>query len=224
MDRAWRYVVVWDGWVRMFHWSVVLLIMLSYFTARAGNWKLHFFSGYSILALVLFRLAWGLFGSESARFGSFIRSPVRVYSYLRDMRTPGSDTHVTHNPAGAWMVVAMLVILLSQVGTGLIADPDDFVVRGPFARMVDSTISYSAYGLHARNFILLLTAIGLHVAAIIAYRVFKGHNLLVAMLTGRKKLPYDIAEPRATSMLRGAVIFAVIAGAVFALSRFGAAA
>jgi len=224
MDRAWRYVLVWDGWVRLFHWSVVVLLLLSWASAKSGNWKLHFFSGYTILALVLFRLAWGVFGSESARFVSFLRSPLQALTHLREVRNPGPDLHVTHNPAGAWMVVGLLCLLLAQVATGLIADPDDFVVRGPFARMVDAGTSYAAYGLHARNFNLLLIAIGLHVAAIFAYRIFKGHDLVAAMLTGRKKLPPEVAAPRMTSTLRGAVIFAVIAGAVFALSRYGAGA
>ncbi|MBR0656623.1 cytochrome b/b6 domain-containing protein [Plastoroseomonas arctica] len=224
MDRAWRYVLVWDGWVRLFHWSVVLLLLLSWGSAKSGNWKLHFFSGYMILTMVLFRLAWGVFGSQSARFGHFVRTPLRALAHLREVRRPGPDLHVTHNPAGAWMVVGLLLLLLAQVGTGLIADPDDFVVRGPFARMVDAATSYAAYGLHARNFNLLLIAVGVHVAAIFAYRVFKGHDLVAAMLTGRKKLPPDVAAPRIVSMARGAVIFAVIAGAVVALSRYGAGA
>ena len=224
MDRAWRYVMVWDGWVRLFHWSLVLLLLLSWGSAESGAWKLHFFSGYAILTLVLFRIAWGLFGSESARFKRFLRSPLHVLAHLREMRQAGPDLHTTHNPAGAWMVMAMLALLLAQVGTGLVADPDDFVVRGPFARWVDSATSYAAYGLHARNFNLLLIAIGLHVVAIFAYRVFKGHDLVGAMLTGWKKLPPHIPAPRITPMLRGAVIFALIAGAVFTLSRFGAAA
>ena len=224
MDRAWRYVLVWDGWVRLFHWSLVLLLPLSWGSARSGAWKLHFFSGYAILTLVLFRIAWGVFGSESARFGRFVRSPLKALEHLREARHPGPDLHTTHNPAGAWMVVGLLLLLLVQVGTGLVADPDDFVVRGPFSRWLDSATSYAAYGLHARNFNLLLIAIGLHVVAIFAYRVFKGHDLVGAMLTGWKKLPPHIPAPRITPMLRGAVIFALIAGAVFTLSRFGAAA
>lgn len=224
MDRAWRYVLVWDGWVRLFHWSLVLLLLLSWGSAKSGAWKLHFFSGYAILTLVLFRLAWGIFGSESARFGRFIRSPLDAVAHLRAARQPGPDLHTTHNPAGAWMVVGLLLLLLVQVGTGLVADPDDFVVRGPFARMVDTATSYAAYGLHARSFNLLLIAIGLHVAAIFAYRVFKGHDLVAAMLTGWKKLPPHVAAPRMSSMARGAVIFGLIAGAVVALSRFGTGA
>lgn len=224
MDRAWRYVLVWDGWVRLFHWSLVLLLLLSWGSAKSGAWKLHFFSGYAILTMVLFRLAWGIFGSESARFGRFVRSPLDGLAHLRDVGRPGPDLHTTHNAAGGWMVVALLVLLLVQVGTGLVADPDDFVVRGPFARMVDSATSYAAYGLHARNFDLLLIAVGVHVAAIFAYRVFKGHDLVAAMLTGWKKLPPHVPAPRMTPLLLGAVIFALIAGAVIALSRFGAAA
>ena len=101
MDRAWRYVLVWDGWVRLFHWSLLLLLLLSWGSAKSGAWKLHFFSGYAILTLVLFRIAWGLFGSESARFGRFLASPFKALAHLREARHAGPDLHTTHNPAGA---------------------------------------------------------------------------------------------------------------------------
>jgi len=69
---------VWDIPVRLFHWALVILITTSYFSGRAGgDWmQLHFYSGYSILTLLLFRIAWGFVGSTTARFSHFVKGPV----------------------------------------------------------------------------------------------------------------------------------------------------
>ena len=63
-----KKVRVWDAPVRLFHWTLVVLLVVSYFSGRAGgDWmKLHFWSGYAILTLLLFRIAWGLVGKPKS--------------------------------------------------------------------------------------------------------------------------------------------------------------
>ena len=68
-------VKVWDGWVRLFHWSTVLLLIASYVTAKLRWIEWHMLSGGLLLGLVLFRLAWGVVGSETARFAQFLAGP-----------------------------------------------------------------------------------------------------------------------------------------------------
>lgn len=223
MAEAWHRVKVWDGWVRLFHWALVALVATSYVTAQTGNWRLHFLSGYSILALLGFRVLWGFLGSDTARFGRFLYSPVAVARYLGGVFKRGPDLTVGHNPAGGWMVMLMLALLLAQVGTGLFADPDDYVVRGPFAARIDSATSYAVAGWHFRLFNVILGVVALHVLAILAYRLIKRHDLLGPMLTGRKRMPPGAPAPRITSPLLGAALFLLAAGAVYVLSRFGAA-
>ncbi|MBR0645864.1 cytochrome b/b6 domain-containing protein [Plastoroseomonas hellenica] len=223
MAEAWRRVKVWDGWVRLFHWSLVALVAASWGTAQTGNWRLHFLSGYSILALLGFRILWGFLGSDTARFGRFLRSPLVVARYLGGIFKRGPDAEPGHNPAGGWMVALMLALLLAQVGTGLFADPDDYVVRGPFAARIDSATSYAVAGWHFRLFNVILAVVALHVLAILAYRLIKRHDLLGPMLTGRKRMPPEAPAPRIASPLLGGLLFALAAGAAYALSRFGAA-
>jgi cytochrome b len=224
MESAWRRVTVWDGWVRLFHWALLALVVTSWWTAQIGAWRLHFISGHSILALVGFRLLWGLWGSDSARFGRFLRAPAAVWRYFRGILKRGPDTEPGHNPTGGWMVALMLAVLLAQVATGLFADPDDYIVRGPFARQIDPGTSYALAGWHARLFNLLLALIALHVLAILAYALIKRHDLVRPMLTGTKRLPPSVPAPRIAPAWRGAALLLVAAGAAYALFRAGAPA
>ena len=91
---------VWDVPVRLFHWTLVILLAASYFSGRAGgDWmKLHFWSGYAILTLLLFRIAWGFVGSTTARFSHFVKGPVAWFAYLRDLLTGRRTYDVGHNP------------------------------------------------------------------------------------------------------------------------------
>jgi cytochrome b len=181
-------VQVWDAPIRLFHWGVVLLVATSYVCARAGWMRLHFLSGYTIIAALLFRLAWGLIGSETAQFGRFLRNPLATVAHLRQLPHWEPDLELGHNAAGGWMVVLTLVLLACQAGTGLFAN-DDVISDGPLYDYVGKAVSDRITSLHLRNFNLLLAAIAVHVIAIAAYRVLKGENLFVPMLTGRKLVP-----------------------------------
>src|SRR5689334_4691000 len=119
-------VRVWDAPVRLFHWALAILVVFSYVTGKLGHsWmSWHLKSGYAILALLLFRLAWGFAGSATARFPRFVRSPAIALEYGRGLLR-GTPARVTgHNPLGGWMVLALLAILLLQAATGLFADDD----------------------------------------------------------------------------------------------------
>ncbi|MFC7543595.1 hypothetical protein ACFQU2_34865 [Siccirubricoccus deserti] len=83
-DQHSRQVKVWDGWIRLVHWSVVVLLGLSWWSVEAGQMRIHYLSGHAVLTLVLFRIAWGLVGSETARFSRFLRSPLAALRHLGD--------------------------------------------------------------------------------------------------------------------------------------------
>lgn len=110
---------VWDPFVRVFHWSLVLLFVIAYFTGDEESW-LHEWSGYAILVLVLLRLAWGLVGSRHARFSDFMRSPAAAGRYLRDLFTGRAPRYLGHNPAAGWMIVALLAALLATGTSGMV--------------------------------------------------------------------------------------------------------
>jgi cytochrome b len=213
-------VRVWDPWVRLFHWSLVVLIALSWWTYDSGRMEWHARSGYAILALLLFRLLWGLLGSETARFAGFLASPLAAARHIAHITRREPDTQVGHNAAGGWMVLGLLALLLFQAGTGLFAN-DDISFKGPLAERVSKEASDWLTGLHHRNFNLILLAVGLHVLAVISYAVLKRHDLVRPMVTGWKRLPLGSAAPRLGSPVLAVLLLAVAAGLVFGLSRLG---
>lgn len=219
--RGTTEVRVWDGWVRLWHWSIVLLIPFSYLTARAHRWDWHMYSGYALLTLVSFRILWGLFGSEPARFARFLRSPLAALRHLRAMQgAPGPDRELTHNPAGAFAAVAIMGLLLAQAVTGLFAY-DQIFTYGPLARMVSEGMRDWMTSLHIRIINLLLAVIALHILAIIWYRLFPGHDLVRAMMLGTKPMPAGTRAPRMAPPLLGLALFAACAAVVLYIRSFG---
>ncbi len=225
MDKtAWREVKVWDGWIRLFHWALVLLVAAQWATAELALMEWHFRIGYMVLALLLFRLGWGLVGSDTARFARFLKSPAAALRHLHEFRQRGPDTEVGHNAAGGWMVLGLLGLLLAQVATGLFANEEpgeSYAAHGPFALAVDDALSALLSGLHEQLFNVILLAVALHVAAVLGYLLLRGHNLVRPMLTGRKLLPASIAPPRLGHPLLAAALLALALAAVGWLSRQG---
>ena len=109
-------VPIWDLPTRLFHWMLAGLVGFSWWTAETHRDDLHIWSGMAILTLLIFRILWGFVGSSTARFANFVRGPRAVFGYLR-----GDWKGVGHNPLGAISVVALLGLLMVQVGLGLIA-------------------------------------------------------------------------------------------------------
>jgi cytochrome b len=194
-------ILVWDVPVRLFHWSLALLLVVSYFTARAGgDWmNLHFWSGYAILTLLFFRIAWGFLGSTTARFSSFLRGPSAAIAHLGHLLGHGRPRDAGHNPLGGAMVVVMILAVLAQAATGLFAaDTDMGMVNGPLALKVADKWVERATAFHSFWINVLLILVGLHVLAVLFYLVWKRQNLIGAMFTGRKPAD-DVVEPGAAS-------------------------
>ena len=221
-DRSLQRVKIWDPWVRLVHWGLVALLALSWWSVETGRMDLHVLSGELTLGLLLFRIGWGLWGSDTARFTRFLRSPVAALAHLRHMTRREADTEMGHNAAGGWMVLVMLGLLLLQAGTGLMAD-DQILTHGPLAPHVSGETSDRATAIHAFNFNLILVAVGLHVLAVLLYALLKRQDLVRPMVTGVKRLPADIARhaPRLAPPSRALGWAAVVAVAVWGLARLG---
>ena len=208
---------VWDAPTRLFHWAIVLLVATSYASIRLDRIDLHLLSGYTMLTLLLFRLAWGFVGSETSRFRQFLVSPLAGFRHLAQFTRREPDDQVGHNAAGGWMVLILLGDLGVQVGTGLFSN-DDVVTQGPLAHLVSKGVSDEVSAVHAYNFDVLLALMALHVVAIIAYATVKRHNLLRPMITGRKRLPGATRQPRMASPLLAAMLVALSACLVWMLA------
>lgn len=205
---------VWDVFVRLFHWSLVLLFGFSVLSAKVGgNWiTWHMYSGYAILSLVIFRVVWGFVGGEYARFGSFIAGPIRAAKYGLALLKRDSPHSIGHNPIGGWMVIVLLLLLASQAVLGLFGN-DEIATSGPLARYISDDASIRAMTWHRRIGDALLILVGIHILAVLFHVFVKKEGLVRAMLSGSKNLPSSLANTakagRSASNRLGAILFAL---------------
>lgn len=196
---------IWDLPVRAFHVLLIGLVGLSWYTAETmhvfsfgaqegpSQFALHRWSGYSVLALILFRVVWGIVGSTTARFSHFLAGPGSVLAYVRSLIRGGSADIVGHNPIGGWSVVLMLALLLSQAVIGLMASEDTYGLEGPLDHLVGKENSLWLGGIHHLLFEGILVVVGIHIVAVFGYLAFKRDNLITPMITGRSTK--DVGEP-----------------------------
>jgi cytochrome b len=205
MGSAPRIVLVWDIFIRVFHWLIVALVAAAYATWRL-NWMVwHGWVGEAVLTLVLFRLSWGFLGGDTARFSGFLTSPRTALGHLKDSLRREPDHQVGHNPAGGWMVLILLALLLLETLTGLYV-ANDIADEGPLTEIVPAWAANAIASSHSILWNALLAAIVLHILAIAAFAAVKGQNLLRPMIMGTKVLPADVAEPRAGSPARAVLL------------------
>jgi cytochrome b len=212
MGSAPRVVLVWDAPIRVFHWLIVALVTAAYVTWRL-NWMVwHGWVGDAVLALLLFRLLWGFFGGETARFSYFLTSPRAAVQHLKSAFRREPDRQVGHNPAGGWMVLVLLALLIAETLTGLYV-ANDIADVGALTEVVPAWAANAVEASHTILWNVLLAAVVLHVVAIAGFAVIKGQNLLRPMITGTKVLPASVAAPRIGSPARAALL---LLGSAFA--------
>jgi cytochrome b len=211
---------VWDLPTRLMHWALAVLVVFSYTTGMIGDTWMpwHLRSGYAILALLVFRLAWGFAGSDTSRFAAFLRGPSAAMAYLRALRAPHGPFIPGHNPLGGWMVMAMLAILAVQATSGLFAD-NEIDTQGPLAVKVSNALVSRMSALHGINSWVVVGVVALHVTAIAVYALGLRTNLVTPMVTGSKHVANagPGPAPRLASNARAAVLFAASAIFVYAL-------
>ena len=205
LGTAPRIVLVWDIFIRVFHWLIVALVAAAYATWRLNWMAWHGWVSDAVLALMLFRLSWGFFGGETARFSRFLTSPRTVLQHLKHALRREPDHQVGHNPAGGWMVLILLALLLVETLTGLYV-ANDMADEGPLTEMVPAWAANAIASSHAIVWDALLAAIALHVLVIAGFAAIKGQNLLRPMITGTKVMATTVAEPRAGGPARAALL------------------
>lgn len=208
-----RTVKVWDLPTRVFHWCLVFFVLLSWLTgdddAEGAAFVLHVFSGYAVFLLVLFRVLWGFAGNRFARFAAFVTGRRAVGRHLGSVLRLKPERHLGHNPAGGWMIVALLGVLALTTVTGMLAAAEKAgaLMHG----IVPVFVSKGAAGVHhvlGDNLILLLVAI--HLLGVVVESLLERQNLARAMLTGRKRTD----DPAATDATGGSLILALASGAI----------
>jgi len=180
---------VWDIFIRIFHWVLLLLFTTTYLT-EDDYLTIHVYAGYTMIALILLRLIWGLVGSRYARFSSFVVSPSVIIKYLKDVVQFKAKHYLGHNPAGGAMVIALLVSLSMTLLFGLLTyGATEF--SGPLASIAFSVSELMANifeELHEffANFTLFLVC--LHVIGVIVASFQHKENLIKSMVTGYKQI------------------------------------
>ena len=204
---------IWDLPTRVFHWALALCIVGLFVTGNIGGNAMvwHFRLGLTVLALLLFRLTWGVVGGRWSRFAAFIYSPGSVINYLKGNGNP--EHSVGHTPAGAGSVFALLLILLAQVSSGLVSD-DEIASAGPLTRFVSNTTVNLATNYHTNiGRWIVLGLVVLHVAAI-GFYFWRKQNLVRPMLTGDKQLTVQVPASRDDFASRvGALVIFGVCGA-----------
>jgi len=216
VSSASRRIRVWDLPTRIFHWALAVLVVFSFTTGKiGGSWMdWHLKSGYAILALVLFRLAWGVVGGHTARFARFVRGPMAFGAHARALVQRRYRAVLGHNPMGGWMVILMLLTLAAQAVSGLFAD-DEIATQGPLAVKVSNALVAKMSSFHYYNGWALAALVGIHVVAIAAYWFAMRDNLVGPMWSGWRDVEPGTVEPAAGPAWLAALLLAVAAGAVY---------
>ena len=209
---------VWDLPVRAMHWLLVIGIGVCWWSGVENELEYHTYSGYAVLWIVLLRLYWGLVGSSTARFVNFVRGPKAILDYATTLHRRDTPHSHGHNALGAISIVLMLGLVLTVVTFGLFAVDVDGLYSGPLSLYVSFKQGRHLAHLHYDWFNILLWVIGLHLAAVIFYFVYKRQNLVGPMISGKRRGEAAEAEMTVVPVWR-LVIGAVIATAiVYAIS------
>jgi cytochrome b len=161
---------VWDAFVRIAHWTLVLSVAAAWFT-RGG---IHEAIGYAALGVIVLRAAWGFAGSRYARFSQFVRGPRATLDYAKAVAAGRAPRYLGHNPLGAWMVVALLVTVALTAASGWLSVTD----RYWGVAWVQET--------HEALADLMLVLVVLHVLGVLQASHRHRESLVAAMVTGRK--------------------------------------
>ncbi len=190
-------VRVWDLPTRVFHWALVVLVAVAASSKLAGpEWWLpvHLWAGYALLGLMTFRFLWAVFGSHYSHIASFAYHPRRVIEYLRGVMMLRPAHHIGHNPAGAVMIIALAVVLVGLVTTGLLAVGGE-EKQGWLAGLASYDIGSDAKTAHWVLFLVLAAMVVVHLAGVVVESILHRENLVAAMVHGWKTLPPGTPRP-----------------------------
>ena len=176
--------VIWDLPLRVFHWLLVLCVVTSVTSAKLGLTAFHEKSGLAVMALILFRIVWGFSGSQTARFSSFLKSPLCVWYSLQKLMLKQTDDLSGHSALGGYATIVLLTICIVMAVSGSFST-DDILYEGPFAHFAPDYIKLAS-SVHHMTENALFAVIILHLLALFAYFWRLKKNLVPAMITGSR--------------------------------------
>jgi len=190
-------VRIWDTWVRLFHWSLVVAVLFLIISGTTG-WQFfewHRSAGEFVLALLLFRLCWGIVGSGNARITALYSNPLHSLSHLGHLAKGQVPPERGHNAAGGWAVLLMLALLSFQALSGLFIADEDELLEGAFYGLLSSNLSEELLHLHHLNGDILKVVLGVHILMVVLYALRASQNLVAPMISGWMNWPTDHPVP-----------------------------
>jgi cytochrome b len=203
--------LIWDWPLRLWHWLFAIAVLGAWITGQWGgyDWRQwHLWFGQSVVGLLIFRIVWGFAGTRYSRFASLLYRPGQLLTYLKSLTHRDVPESTGHSPLGAVAVIVLLTVLGIQAGTGLFMS-DDILYEGPWYAAVNTQWAELASSIHHQLDWAVGALLGLHLAAILAYRLFKGQHLTRAMVTGRKS-PVLVPESSSINHSRSALALILI--------------
>lgn len=168
-------VVVWDPFVRVFHWCLAATFLLDRFVAEGGD-PPHEWLGYAAVGLVAMRVAWGFMAVGPARWSDFWPTPRRVVAHLREVARGRPHRRLGHSPIGALVMIGMMIGIVALGVTGYAMEEIDYFWGDERLHLLHDWIS---------DAVTILAAI--HVVAAVVQSLWLGENLPLSMITGRRK-------------------------------------
>ena len=215
MDKPQFRVRVWDWTIRVFHWSLVVLVAAMWWTAEQGYMAWHKWIGAGLMGLLAYRLVWGLIGPKTAHLLSLVPRPNALLLYVRSLTQLGHKPSFGHSALGGLAVLALLGLLTAQTISGLFTVDVDGLNSGWFGHLISFDLGRTFADYHELIFDLLLVMIGLHVLAILAYAVLLKLNLIGPMITGRQTRSDEAETSVTASPVR--IVCAVVAASLIAV-------
>lgn len=180
---------IWDPVTRLWHWVFATFVVVGWSFGKFMSFSTiqwHFYCGYTILGLLIFRYLWGFVGPAPVRYRALIPNPAQVFTYLKDFVSRNPSGARGHNPLGSLSVIAMMLLITAQASSGLFIVSDDYFESGPLSYLVSDAASNRLTWWHHLLSKFVLAIVCLHVAAIFYYLVWKKENLIKPMITGWK--------------------------------------
>ena len=186
--------VVWDPLIRIWHWSLAVAVVSGWLLGRYMDFdtiQWHFYVGYVVLGLMGFRLVWGFLGPRTTRWSTLFSSAVKLPAYLPELFKRQPSNSEGHSPLGSIASILLILVVSAQATSGLFTESIDFFEYGPLNGYVSSTVADRLGSLHHRLADVILILVGLHLAAMAFYFVWKKENLVKPMITGRRSAQPD---------------------------------
>ena len=189
MSSQLRREKIWDPITRLWHWAIAASVIVGWCFGEFRSFSTiqwHFYLGYTTGGLLVFRYLWGFVGPTPVRHATLLKSTPQVFSYTGHLFTRNPSGTPGHNPLGVLSVISIMLVLTFQVTTGLFSEDDGLFSSGPLASEVADGTVRQLTKLHHIGAKAIMVLVGLHVAAMVFYQVWKRENLIAPMLTGFK--------------------------------------